>query len=419
MSSFTNPGTTDFAFPTGNGNSVLIPVQEDALSLSAGAKIAAKLHTELAAGTITPYTYDGTSAFNPPAGNTELIVDAAATLTLTSNISEVLVNTTRFVSLGAGPNTAQQDVIAGTGGISLVANDGTGTILAAGGDNTIQVLVGGNHDIVTGAGNDVIRVTHGDNLIEAGAGKNTLTLGDGNNDVVSTGQDFIVATANLTTSGTDTIDASLNTNAVLIRAGHNNIVFLNGSGVSQFQGQFGSDTVYGGAGGGTFTGGSAGDNLLIAGTGAATLVGGGSGDVLAVLGGNASNVLTAASGNETLIGGLSTGANTFHAGSGADLVVGGLGNDTLQAGTGSASISGSLGSNEFLFVDGQAGGQDTLLDFTLSHGNKVALQGYGANEVQNALAGAVVAHGSTTITLSDNTVVTFLNDAHVTASNFA
>jgi hypothetical protein len=99
-------------------------------------------------------------------------------------------------------------------------------------------------------------------------------------------------------------------------------------------------------------------------------------------------------------------------------MIGGLGNDTMQAGTGSASIAGSLGNNEFLFVDGQAGGIDTLLDFSLSKGNKVDLQGYGANEVQTALAGAVVANGSTSITLSDNTSITFVNDTHLTAANF-
>ena len=129
-------------------------------------------------------------------------------------------------------------------------------------------------------------------------------------------------------------------------------------------------------------------------------------------------MLTAGSGNETLTGGLATGANTFQAGSGNDLVIGGLGNDVLQAGTGNASLAGSLGNNQFLFVNGEAGGNDMLMDFTLSHGNKVNLQGYGANQVDTALAGAVVAKGNTTITLSDNTSITFLSDTHVTAANF-
>src|ERR1700744_4596603 len=42
MSKFINPGTTDFAFPTGGGNSVLIPVQDDPLSLAAAASISAE-----------------------------------------------------------------------------------------------------------------------------------------------------------------------------------------------------------------------------------------------------------------------------------------------------------------------------------------------------------------------------------------
>ncbi len=81
---------------------------------------------------------------------------------------------------------------------------------------------------------------------------------------------------------------------------------------------------------------------------------------LATLAGKAADVLQAGSGNETLLGGLSTGANTFDAGSGNDMILGGLGNDTIQAGTGNATEDGSFGHNLFLFVDGQAGGVDSI-----------------------------------------------------------
>jgi Ca2+-binding RTX toxin-like protein len=419
MSNITNPGTTDFAFPTGGGNSVLIPVQDDALSLSAAASISSGLQAELTAGTITPYTYDGSSSpFNPPAGNTELIVDTGTNLLLPTNVSDVLVNTGSFVTLSAAFGTTQQNVVSGVGGIDLQANNGTGTILAAGGDNQIAVSAGGNHEIVTGAGDDTIFVTHGNNTVSGGAGNNTIVLGDGNNNVISTGADQINAARGLATGGTDTINAAMNTNSVNINGSRNDIEFINGSGVSSLNGQSGSDTVFGGSGGGSFSGGSAGNNLLIGGTGAVDLTGGGSGDVLALTFGNASNLLTAGSGNETLFGGFASGANTFQAGSGTDLVIGGLGNDTLQAGTGNASIAGSLGSNQFLFVDGQAGGVDTLLDFSLSSTNKVDLQGYGSGAATAALAGKVVSGGNTTITLSDHTSITFLNDTNLKASNF-
>src|SRR5258708_4570925 len=124
MSKFINPGTTDFAFPTGNGNMVLIPVQEDPLSLAAAASISSGLRAELKAGTITPYTYDGSSPFNPPAGNTELIVDSGATpLLLPSTVSDVLINTNDSVTLSAGFGTTQQNVVSGMGGLDLEAND--------------------------------------------------------------------------------------------------------------------------------------------------------------------------------------------------------------------------------------------------------------------------------------------------------
>jgi hypothetical protein len=234
MSKFINPGTTDFAFPTGNGDTVLIPVQDDPPSLCAANSIAHSLKTQLADGAITSYTYDGSTPFNPPAGNTELIVDAAgASLSLTSNISNVLINTDSFVTLTSGAGNTSLNIVSGLGGLDLIANDGTGTVLAAGGDNSINVLVGGNHEIVTGGGDDSIEVDHGDNLVSAGAGTNAITLGDGNNYVMSTGQDAVFATPGLTTGGTDTINASLNSNAVQIRGGHNNIEFINGGGVSK------------------------------------------------------------------------------------------------------------------------------------------------------------------------------------------
>ncbi len=141
--------------------------------------------------------------------------------------------------------------------------------------------------------------------------------------------------------------------------------------------------------------------------------------LLAITNGGAADVLQAGSGNETLLGGLSTGANTFIAGSGNDSIVGGLGNDTIQAGTGTDVEYGSLGRNVFSFVNGQAGGTVTIGDFGLSSGNKIDLQGYGDAAVAQAVSSQVSAHGSTMLTLSDNTSITLIGVHHVSASNFA
>ncbi len=46
------------------------------------------------------------------------------------------------------------------------------------------------------------------------------------------------------------------------------------------------------------------------------------------------------------------------------------------------------------------------------------MQGYGANAVQAALGSATVAGGSTTLTLSDHTSVTFIGVTGLNAANF-
>ncbi len=48
----------------------------------------------------------------------------------------------------------------------------------------------------------------------------------------------------------------------------------------------------------------------------------------------------------------------------------------------------------------------------------IDLSGYGKNEVKYALAHQTTADGSVTVTLSDNTTVTFQNVGSLSASNF-
>ena len=49
----------------------------------------------------------------------------------------------------------------------------------------------------------------------------------------------------------------------------------------------------------------------------------------------------------------------------------------------------------------------------------IKLSGYGANEAANAVAGQISTPNSVTITLSDNTKVTFQNITHLTTGNFS
>ncbi len=56
--------------------------------------------------------------------------------------------------------------------------------------------------------------------------------------------------------------------------------------------------------------------------------------------------------------------------------------------------------------------------FNAAKGDAVVLSGYAAAEAARALAGATIAGGNTTLTLSDATQVTFLGVTNLGAANF-
>jgi Ca2+-binding RTX toxin-like protein len=149
------------------------------------------------------------------------------------------------------------------------------------------------------------------------------------------------------------------------------IVFLGGSGGATVIGGSGSDTYFGSTGSGVVYGGAAGSNYLAAGAGLSTLVGGG-------------------------------------------------GNDTLVGGSGSATLTaGSNPSTDvFTFIHGAAGGSDLVTGIFSAADLHIALEGYGPDEASNAVAAQASGANSVTITLSDNTQVTFKNITHLSSGNF-
>ena len=70
----------------------------------------------------------------------------------------------------------------------------------------------------------------------------------------------------------------------------------------------------------------------------------------------------------------------------------------------------------FTFINGAAGGTDLIQNF--AGGDKVILEGYGANAITQALDSAVVANGSITLTLSDQTKVTFAGVTTLNRNDF-
>ena len=115
-------------------------------------------------------------------------------------------------------------------------------------------------------------------------------------------------------------------------------------------------------------------------------------------------------GNVFLSGLHGTGNDILHAGSGNDTLRGGPGNDTLIAGTGTATMSGGGGDNIFQFDHGSIS-KDIILDFK-SGSDHIRLSGYSSTEEKYDLAHQTTFGGSTTMSLSDGTQITFSGYNH-------
>src|SRR4029078_5015236 len=92
---------------------------------------------------------------------------------------------------------------------------------------------------------------------------------------------------------------------------------------------------------------------------------------------------------------------------GNNLVIGGAGGDAIISGTGPETLVGGGGANFFDFYSNLGGAAVNAVITDFSAIDNVILVGYGAGEAAAAIAGATTTGGSTTITLSDNTKITF------------
>jgi len=380
-------------------------------SVAIAKQLAAAITAGVDDGAIIPFQSTGGPPPSLPPGKTGEFIQSTDGVTILPHGYDALVVTAQdAVVFGSGD--ANEKVLSSTGNLTFFATGGSGSIAAGGGNNSfiIPVSDNGNWLIAGGNGNDFFQALGGGNdTIEAGSGGNSIILGGGSDLVQSSGDDSILAG-----SGPATIAAIGNAND-LIYGGSGTLLFVGGAGSATILGGRGSETVFGGAGTMFVSGGSNGHNMLFAGTGAATLIGGGDDDELFANGSQAQS-LRAAGGNETLFAGFASGSVTLQAGSGHDQLIAGLGNETLIAGTGSATMTGGFGNDRFAFIKGEAGGTDLLLNFTGQ--DKVDLIGYGSNAVSDALKTQKVSDGSVTITLADNTKITFAGITSLTRSDF-
>ena len=378
-------------------------------------QIAAVISAGIANNTISAAdNKSGSPPALPPGVTGELVLSQSATTLVPKGYDFVVASAKSSVVFGNGDKNEQ--VLAGSGNLRFVATGGSGSIITGGGNNLISILPSDKGDwlIAMGNGNDTIGALGGGNdTITASSGKHLINLGSGSSFVTTAGSDSIFAT-----SGSETIVASGSDGKQVISGGASKLFFIAG-GAATVIGGTGSDTVFGGSGKELLEGGSAGGNFLQAGDGRATLFGGGNGDQLFAAGDKA-QALHAASGNETLFGGFASGRDTFFGGSGKDQITGGGGKNTFVAGTGAATVAANPGaSNVFEFVHGKGGGKELVEGLTAASQVHIELLGFGSNEIKNALASQTSKDGSTTITLSDSTKVTFQNVGLLTTSNFS
>ena len=253
--------------------------------------------------------------------------------------------------------------------------------------------------IVLGTGQTTVNVTGGDPIVYGSSKSGALFFSGG--------------------AGAATVYAGVGATSIFSNAGGG--VFYGGQAASMlFVGGAGSSTAVGGAGRNLIFGGKGGNDLLVAGTGPSTVVGSGDGNVIVGLG-KAGDVLVAGAGAETLVGSADGGNDILFGGAGFDAMFAGTGQNTLVAAPAGAAMFSSTvagsGADEFIFSNGAAGGAYTLWNFRQSF-DHVAMFGYGPNAVANALATAAVGFGSTTITLSDNSRITFASVTKLTAGDF-
>jgi len=349
----------------------------------------------------------------PPGKTGELVLSKDATTLLPAGYDYVVDAAKTSKVFGNGdPNEL---VLAGKGNLTFFATGGSGAVLTGGGDNMVSIPATdpGGWLISMGDGNDTVRALGGGNdAILLGSGRDYVQLGSGSTYITTEGSDTFLGG-----SGSETISASGDCSKELIYGNNSRLFFVAGGSATVFGGK-GSDTVYGGSGKDLLEGGTAGGNFLQAGSGQATLFGGGDGDQL-YAGGDQAQALHAASGNETLSGVGASGRDTFYGGSGSDQIFGGEGKNTFVAGTGAASITAGPGAKDvFEFMKSAGGGKELVSGLTDISQVHIDLVGYGSNEVAYALAHQSVTNGSVTVTLSDNTQVTFQDLGSLSKSNF-
>ena len=321
---------------------------------------------------------------------------------------------------GTNANPAHRETIALTGGTNTLFFNGNGYDAATEGGTITAFLEGSGSITGEGAnlileGSDTVSVGGTDNLVFGSGGTTSniiLDGGSGDQVVVNAGASTVLAGPgglyDLLTgttefigpaSGADTLVAGSSSGATTAFGGSGSTVFFQGSDTAAitFVSGGGNDSIIGGAAGNILAFGAAGGTLSLLGTN------------------TSNNYLVAGGGAETVSAALSSGNNFIAGGPGSDVVyLSNSSSNAFIAGSGSASVlAGTSGnstiSDQFVFVNGSAGGQVTIFNWDAA--DALIFEGYGSSgdaTIKSAEAALPIDQNAVSFTLPDKTTITLV-----------
>jgi hypothetical protein len=336
---------------------------------------------------------DVTGAFNTVfAGSGTTTVDTASfkSEAVGGSASVLSVNDTGFLDTVAA-STGTTNVTAAGSSLLTFGNTGSLNVLDEGIRDTVAFGSGGGTFTATSSSTDA--------LVFAGVGSVSVDAGNSLNDTIIGG------------TGALTVSAGSASGLVVFGpVGGTGMDFIGGSGSATVVGQAGSDTVAGGSGPlDIFTGPN--ETLSASGGSGGTTLFGASGADMNYTGSAGSLLFVAGVGNDTLNASGSSTDNTYWAAIGTpagNSLTGGSGDNTFAAGTGPDTFSGGAADNAYVFISsilGSSAQTDVISNF-LTGTSSLVLSG-GVSTV-SASTGGSGAGAFTTLTLSDNTQITFL-----------
>ncbi len=397
-----NPGTTEASTP-GALNEILTDFRGagtfgTAYSLSTGAQ-----YTVADVGNST--TIDGSAM-----GMDSVLATGAVTYNAMGNDNQVtFINGANVYNGGAATGDT---ITAGSGSDTINTGTGFSTVFSGSGNSVITLndtvgsssspgalaYLGDGHSTLDafGANDVVVAATNGQTIFGGADSTSTLTIAIEDN-ATSSGPAGDAITAG---AGTTNIFDSVGGNSIF--GGSGSLVFVGGAAATTGSGVV-ADSIYGGSGP-SYLFGASGDSL--------TFAGDTSGSVATFIAGTGNETLNAAdasgrvnffgsndsSSSESFVG-STTGYNYFQTGGSAT---------PGSAGTsGSESLVGGTGTNVFGIADGGANSHITVYDFAAGN-DSVNFLGETSAQVTADLNAATVTSAGLTVTLSDNSTVTFV-----------